>query len=457
VQAGGTLYYAELDRWVTAASESLKRRGVGEGTRVALYLPKDERYFVLILAILRLGAVACPMSTRLPPYGSVPLLRDTRCRVVISEDDELLDLIRAEVAGLRPVELLADRGPDAGPGEPLYLSTERPATVVFTSGSTDRPKGALHTLGNHLYNALGSNANITLAPGDRWLHALPLYHVGGLSVVFRCLLARAAIAVPELGVSSGEAIAGLEATHVSLVATQLRRLLDEDAPLGGLKAILMGGSGMPPSLIRTAVKRGLPIHTSYGLTEMASQVTATHPGAPLENLLTSGYVLPYREVSISPEDEVLVRGETLFAGYLDGDEVRLPVDREGWFHTGDLGAFDGEGRLLARGRRDNMFVSGGENVQPEEVEAALGAVDGVSTSVVVPVPDAEFGARPVAFVRVDGAFSPEKLADALEARLSKFMVPVAFHPWPEDLVDGMKPDRRAFEGRAGELSAKRPL
>jgi O-succinylbenzoic acid--CoA ligase len=219
----------------------------------------------------------------------------------------------------------------------------------------------------------------------------------------------------------------------------------------------MGGSGMPPTLIRAALERGLPVHTSYGLTEMASQVTATRAGASLEDLLTSGSVLPYREVSISGEGEVLVRGATLFAGYVEGDRVRSPVDEDGWFHTGDLGAFDGEGRLLVRGRRDNMFVSGGENVQPEEIEAALEAIEGITASVVVPVRDAEFGSRPVAFVRSMGGFSPEGLAGALEARLPRFMVPIAFHPWPEDLAGGMKPDRRALEDRARELCSRRPL
>jgi o-succinylbenzoate---CoA ligase len=452
VRAGGALLYGELDRRVSVAADALGERGIREGTRVAIYLSKDERYFVLLLAILRLGAVACPISTRLPPRAIGPLLEDAGCRALISDDEQLLEGTEAP-PGLRPAEVLAERAA-RDLSEPLHPSMRLPATVVYTSGSTGRPKGALHTRGNHVYSALGSNANITLAPGDRWLHALPLYHVGGLSIVFRCLLARAAIALPEAGVGVGEGISALGATHVSLVATQLLRLLDEDVPLDGLKAILLGGSAVPPSLVARARERGLPVHTSYGLTEMASQVTTTRPGASREELLTSGGVLPHRELSISFEGEILVRGRTLFAGYVEGEGVRLPVDRDGWFHTGDLGVLDTEGRLLVRGRRDNMFVSGGENVQPEEIEAALGAIEGVLTAVVVSVPDPEFGARPVAFVRAGEDVSPDYLATALEEVLPRFAIPTAFHPWPEDIPEGMKPDRALLARLAQQSEAE---
>jgi o-succinylbenzoate---CoA ligase len=451
VRAGGTLLYGELDRWVSVASEALGERGVREGTRVAIYLPKDERYFVLLLAILRLGAVACPISTRLPARAIEPLLEDAGCQALIS-DDLLLEGTDAP-HGLRPAEVLAERAA-RDLSTPLYLRTKLPVTVVYTSGSTGSPKGALHTVGNHVYSALGSNANITLAPGDRWLHALPLYHVGGLSIVFRCLLARAAIALPEAGIGVGEGMSALGATHVSLVATQLLRLLEEDVSLDGLKAILLGGSAVPPLLVARARERGLPLHTSYGLTEMASQVTTTRPGASREELLTSGGVLPHRELSISPEGEILVRGSTLFAGYVEGAGVRRPVDREGWFHTRDLGVLDTEGRLLVRGRQDNMFVSGGENVQPEAIEAALGAIEGVLTAVVVSVPDPEFGARPVAFVRAGEDVSLDHLATALEEVLPGFAIPTAFHPWPEDVPEGMKPDRALLAWLAQQSEAE---
>ena len=436
----GTTTYAELDGRVSAAAAKIAGEGLVPGARVALLLEKDERYVVLLLAVLRAGCVACPVSTRFPPEGVATSLRVAGCSALIS--DEVLP--GADLPVLSPEQLL--EAPRAALLQgPETVPLQRPATIVFTSGSTGVPKAALHTLGNHYYSALGSGANIPLGPEDRWLHSLPLYHVGGLSVVFRCLLAGAAMVLPEPGVPLAEAITRSGATHVSLVATQLRRLLSERAPLGTLGAVLLGGGPVPETLVDEALERGLPVHTSYGLTEMASQVTTTPRGAPREALHTSGRVLPHREVAVAEDGEILVRGETLFAGYLRGDGVDRPLDEAGWFHTKDLGELDEAGYLRVTGRRDNQFVSGGENVQPEEIEAALCRIEGVEQAVVVPVADEEFGERPVAFVRAPGGRLPEGLARALEPVLPRFKIPVSFREWPEERgPEGMKVDRAAF-------------
>jgi o-succinylbenzoate---CoA ligase len=447
VGAWGATSYEELDRMVSAAA--LRLGGLESGSRVALYLPKDERYVVLVLALLRAGHIACPVSDRLPPQGVTPLLERAACSVLISEDEVLLQTGGADL--LKPETLLEEvfQGSSAR-SESIDIPLERPATIIFTSGSTGVPKAALHTFGNHYHSAIGSNANITLRPGDRWLHSLPLYHVGGLSILFRCLLAGATVALPRHGTPLGEAIAGFGATHVSLVSTQLLRLLREDADLTALGAVLMGGGAVSASLVDEAVVRGLPIYTSYGLTEMASQVTATPPGASPEALRTAGRVLPGREVSISEMGEILVRGETLFAGYVEDGKTDRPLDADGWFHTGDLGKLDEDGHLRVLGRKDNLFISGGENMQPEEIEVAICRLDGIDEAVVVPVPDPEFGKRPVAFVKIDGD-EPGDLRSRLERVLPRFKIPVAFHPWPEDTRRGMKPDRNVLRERAQRL------
>ncbi|HEX5974184.1 MAG TPA: AMP-binding protein, partial [Rubrobacteraceae bacterium] len=301
VGARGITSYEELDRMVSVAAFRLG--GLESGSRVALYLPKDERYVAWVLALIRAGHVACPISDRLPPRGVARLLEGAACSALISEDEELLQAVGPGLHRLSPEALLREGGQRA---EPADIPQERPATIIFTSGSTGAPKAALHTFGNHYHSALGSNANIALRPGDRWLHSLPLYHVGGISILFRCLLAGATVALPQPGATPGESIAGLAATHVSLVSTQVSRLLRESADLGGLEAVLMGGGPVPPSLVDEALARGLPLHTSYGLTEMASQVTTTPPGAGPGQLRTSGRALPGRDLSISERGEILV-------------------------------------------------------------------------------------------------------------------------------------------------------
>jgi o-succinylbenzoate---CoA ligase len=444
VGASGITSYEELDRMVSAAA--LRLGWLEPGSRVALYLPKDERYVALVLALIRAGHIACPVSDRLPPQGVARLLGKAACSALISEDQELLQTAGAGLRRPEPETLL--RGGEQR-AEPADIPQERPATIIFTSGSTGVPKAAIHTFGNHYYSALGSNANIALRPGDRWLHSLPLYHVGGLSILFRCLLAGATIALPQPGNPLSEAIASFGATHVSLVSTQLSRLLREGTDLGGLKAVLLGGGPIPPPLVDEALARGLPVHTSYGLTEMASQVTTTPPGASLEELRTAGRVLPNREVSISEGEEILVRGATLFAGYVEAEELDRPLDEGGWFHTRDLGTLDENGYLRVRGRIDNLFVSGGENVQPEEIEEALCRLEGVDEAVVVPVPDEEFGARPAAFVRMS-AGEPGDLARKVEPDLPRFKIPISFHLWPEEARRGMKAER----ANLGELARR---
>ena len=330
VGARGTTSYEDLDWQVSAVTRRLGE--LGPGSRVALYLPKDERYVVLLLALIRAGHVASPVSYRLPPNGVAQLLKRAACSALISDDEDLLQTVGADLRRLRPETLLEEGSRDPDDSWSLRTPLARPATVIFTSGARGSEGGAPH-FGNHYHNALGSNANIALRPGDRWLDSLPLYHVGGLSILFRCLLAGATVALPQHGTPLGEAIAGFGATHVSLVSTQLLRLLRENADLRGLQAVLLGGGPVPASLVDEAASRGLPIHTSYGLTEMASQVTTTPPAprSRIAHLGTGpaqprGHHLRGRGNSRPGRDAVW--------GYVEDKEIERPLDTMAVPHRG---------------------------------------------------------------------------------------------------------------------------
>lgn len=238
------------------------------------------------------------------------------------------------------------------------------------------------------------------------------------------------------------------ATHLSLVTTQLQHLLEQPSRCERLnrqlKAVLLGGSSFASTLIDRAVAAGLPLAKSYGLTEAASQVTTTAPGDSRETLGTSGHLLPHRELKITAAGEILIRGKVLFAGYWRDGDIDSARDRDGWFATGDRGMLDSEHRLIVTGRRDNMFVSGGENIQPEEIEHALVALPEIREAVVVPIEDRSYGQRPVAFVQlVEGVrLDAEHLRHALQEHLPRFKVPDHFYPWPDDLAAGdLKPAR----------------
>ena len=323
------------------------------------------------------------------------------------------------------------------------IAHEQPATVMFTSGSTGTPKAVLHSYGNHYYSALGSNENIIVGPGDRWLLSLPLYHVGGLAILFRCLLGRAAMVLPEADDNLANVIADQQITHVSLVAAQLKRLvesLEESNMELPLKAVLLGGGPTPEWLVERARNLGLPLFRSYGLTEMASQVvTSDGPNSPHR------IVLPHRELTVSPKSEILVRGKTRFLGYVTADGMAQPFSDDGWFATGDTGEMRPDG-LKVLGRIDNMWVQGGENVCPEEIEKALMSLEGIERAIVVPIDDAEFGKRPVAFVA--GNFDPGELETTLRDILPGYLIPVRFVRWPDEEPGAMKPNRGRFAALA---------
>lgn len=441
----GPLTAADLEQQVRRVVARLQREGVGAGDRIGLWLEDPVATIVCLLALWRLRAVACLVSTRMPSGGLDELVLQIGLQALITDRPSSTTL-----PCWHP-ENLAEGRPEAVEAVPR-LALEQEATVFFTSGSTGVPKGVLHTIGNHIYSARGVIQHLRVQAGDRWLLVLPLYHVGGMGVVLRCLLAGAEIVIPERQEPLGQALTRYAPTHVSLVHTQLWRLLRDfrEAPPRALRAVLLGGSAIPEAVLQEGVARGWPLRTSYGLTEMASTVTVTPAGASLALLRTAGQVLPYRAVKIGADGAILVRGPVRFVGYLERGQLQQPFDEAGWFDTGDLGWLDEQGLLHVAGRRDNRFISGGENIQPEAIEQALQRLTGIAEAVVVPVPDPEFGQRPAAFVRLSDAapWAPERWRTQLRRELPGFMVPVAFWPWPEERAEGIKPSRRWLQEEA---------
>ena len=427
--------YATADAEIEQTRRWLRDEGFSPGSRIAFPASRSWLTVRMLFACWRAGVVACPLSTRLPEETLYSHAEDLGAVFISNEET--------------PTQPSTQ---DAAPARDAEWELQRHAVLLYTSGSTGTPKAACLTLGNLYWNADGSNQNIPVSPGDGWLLSLPLYHVGGLGIVLRCALSGAAVIVAGHTAQPEDLIEDGIVTHLSFVPTQLKRLLRAwkgKAPRS-LKAVLLGGGPISGRLVRNALKRRIPLHTTYGLTEMASQVATTRPGSSEDALQTAGHILPYREARISSEGEILVRGRTLFAGYVAGGEVVDSRDDDGWFATGDTGYLDGAGRLVITGRVDNLIISGGENIQPEEIERALANVPGVDRAVVVGVPDAEYGWRPVAFVSPEtgAAHAPSRWHDALERVLPRFKRPDRYYPWPSQTEATLKLSRRAFERRA---------
>ncbi|MFT4551560.1 MAG: O-succinylbenzoic acid--CoA ligase [Chlamydiales bacterium] len=426
-----TLSFSQYNNRVWACVNSLQRKGVRSGDRVGILLNPSHEMIILFMALFRMGAAACPLNMRIPTQEMSRQLQEISCRFVIADFDGDL-----RIPVISPEECFREN--DQEFPEKVMIDLAQEATVLFTSGSSGSPKAAKHSYGNHYYSAIGSNANIPLSHNDRWVLSLPLYHVGGLAILMRCLIAQSAVVIPDMNDKNFlAAIEVFHPSHISLVSTQLRRLLQENLSVS--KCILLGGSAIPEGLISEAYARDWPLYKSYGMTEMSSQITTTPPGAELRQLFSSGKLLAHREIRVSDEGEVLVKGDSLFQGYVGHDNLD---DSE--YYTGDLGFFDDEGYLHIIGRKDNLFISGGENIQPEEIESVLQNLDGVQRALVVPIKDEEYGFRPIAFI--DGTdWKKELLRAGLEELLPRYKIPVEFYPWPMTRdEDSLKVQRKEF-------------
>lgn len=293
-------------------------------------------------------------------------------------------------------------------------------TVLFTSGTTGRPKAVELTVGNHAASARASTANLGTREDDSWLCVLPLFHVGGLAILLRSAMNATTVVLHD-GFDADRVRDELEGggvTLASLVATMLHRLRGanlSEAP--GLRAILLGGGPIPSALLDWARDLRLPVAPTYGMTETASQVATIPPGEALRGL-RAGRALEGVDLRVADDGEILVRGAMVAPGAVAAD---------GWLHTGDLGSLDGEGRLRVEGRRAELIVTGGENVMAAEVEQALRSHPSVADAGVVGIDDEEWGERVVAYVVREGEVSELELVELCRAQLASYKVPKGVH------------------------------
>jgi O-succinylbenzoic acid--CoA ligase len=276
------------------------------------------------------------------------------------------------------------------------------------------------TYGNHLWSAVGSAFNLGIEPTDRWLCCLPLFHVGGLSIVMRSVI-YGTTAVVHDGFDVDRVAASIEGhgvTVVSVVATQLRRLLEAGVDLVALRAVLVGGGPVPQDVLMEAIGRGATVVQTYGLTEAASQVTTLSPADAQRKLGSAGRPLLTTHLRIQ-DGEILVQGPTVAPGV--GDE-------DGWLHTGDLGRIDEEGFLYVTDRIGDMIVTGGENVLPAEVEEVLMRHPAVADAAVVGRSDREWQEAVTAVVALRNGVdaSPDELRSHCAEALASYKVPKRF-------------------------------
>ncbi|MGY3942035.1 o-succinylbenzoate--CoA ligase [Aeromonas tecta] len=430
IHGDNALSYRQLDARLNALCRQLESAGLNTGDRLAAVVRGAQADVLIAWACVRSGIVFCPLNPAFPLEKQAELAAQLEVAAFWSAG-EIPD------GPWQPLRLDTEAELAAG-HDLLALDPERLCNMILTSGSSGTPKAVVHRLANHLASARGSATLIPLDGDCGWLLSLPLFHVGGYAILFRVFLAGASLVLDDRSQPLGTRLTQAPITHLSLVPTQLWRLLAQgfDPANTRLRELLLGGAAIPEPLVSRLKTLGITPKVSYGLSEMGSQVCTGQPtGAGVV-----GRPLPGREVCIR-QGEICVRGATLFAGYFKGGQLERPLDEEGWFHTRDKGHVTERGELVVEGRLDNLFISGGENIQPETIEQRLVDHPAVAQALVVPIPSDEWGQRPAAFIDWHGEpVSHAELSAWIRQSLPGFMVPDRWLSWP-DLGGSLKPSR----------------
>ena len=426
---GSVTTFDEMEQRVQAIVGALRSHGLGAGDLVGVAPHND------VISVARLFAI--------PRTGAASLIVNTRLTANEISDRLVWAGAAAACDGLAG---LPDPGDIGAPDQSIVLGGDRDHSILFTSGSTGRPKAVRLTWGNFEASAAASATVLEHTAIDRWYAALPLFHVGGLSILIRSAREQSTVYLERSfdPLRAARLLLDGDATLGSLVASMLRQILDVEAgPFRGVKALLIGGGPSPLELLAEATDAGLGVLPTYGMTETTSQI-ATRPLSDALHPGLSAVPVPGAQLRIGVGGVIEVDGPMVSPGYLGEPE------RQGWFRTSDVGELV-DGRLRVLGRADDVIITGGENVHPAEVERIMSGLDGVRAVVVVGVPSERWGEEVVAVV--EGDIAPGALDRHARYHLAGFKVPKRWVLVPSIPMSGIgKPDRTAARALAADQS-----
>lgn len=446
--------YAQLEREALARASRLAALAT-PGTRVAFLAANGPEYVFWLAAAQMLGVSAMPLNVRLSALELGAQLADGQPAALLHDGAHsaaaraALDALGEASTVSRPhrmPRLLAfDQALSlpCAPCKPAPYDPDRVATVMYTSGSTGAPKGVLQTFANHWHSARMCRRNLRFSIDDVWACPTPLFHMSGLSILMRSLACGVAVRLYgrfDAAELNDDILAG-RVTGVSAVTYQIERLLDDMENRGlatyppSLRFVLQGGGPLPADTLARCRMLGMPVAPSFGMTETASQVVAFQPdgatvrpgasGRPLDGVrlrIASQGTSSSKPVVPGEDGRILIKSPTIAAGYLNQPErFAASFTDDGWFDTGDLGHLDAEGLLHVSCRLADLIVSGGENVYPAEVEAALVRHPAVAAAAVAGAPDPVWGSVPVAVCVRKGAVDGLPTADELNAFCRRYL------------------------------------
>lgn len=424
IKSDSTTAYKELFTKANKLCQSFLEAGIIANSYVPLWIEDQPKFVDTIIAIWYLGAVPVPLNIKLLDEDIYSIIDDYDFKFLLT--DKIFKGKKAnrnfKFINLNKIEIS-----DSESKQFELPELEKEAVVIFTSGSTGTPKGVVHTFNSLISSIENGNAVLDHREKDRWLASLPFYHIGGFQIICRSLFYGCSIIIPESVQTNHltDAIVNHNPTHLSLVSTQLERLIHQKAnPNNSLRVSLIGGGFVDDELMFEADKLGWKPYRVYGSSETASMVTAISADKIKSKPQSAGKPFDNVQINISDESEILIKSNSLFKKYLNDEKKTLSKMINGFYHTGDIGSVDADGYLFLEARRNDLIVTGGENVNPIEVEKALLQIPYIKDACVFPKQSKTWGQIVAAALVVnDPSINGNKIKDALKQKLAGYKIP----------------------------------
>jgi len=449
--------YGELNSRVNRLSHGLQALGLNHGDRCAILAYNCLEYVELIFASAKLGILLVPLNWRLSPVELAFNLTDSGAETLFFDDEfaETVTILR----GKTPIKRQIVLGDKATPGVEFYdalqasetdhepeadrtVDLDTPHIIMYTAGTTGRPKGAVLGQGAGFYNALNLQVDMNFTPNDRNLSVLPMFHIGGIGLFTLPVLYTGGTVVIQRAFDPAITLKLLETEHITLffgVAAIFLFLIQhpdfKPEAFLSTRVVMSGGAPLPVSLVKQYHEAGIVLQQGFGMSEAAPSVSTLSKDLALEKAGSIGRTLFHLEADIVDNHmnpmpmgevgELIIRGPNLMQGYWNRPEATAEAFAGGWFHTGDLARMDPDGDLYIVDRKKDMFISGGENVYPAEVENAIFELPQVAETAVIGLKDEKWGEIGCAVVSLKPTetLSEQEIINFLKERLARYKVP----------------------------------
>lgn len=418
------LSFAELKKQVEVLVGKIDH--LNPGSRVGLLATNTLMSYKLALAIMCSGRTIVWLNWRLASEELERQIKDSGLQLCLVENS----LWRSGMTNpFKSYSAFLITNADPGELIPVFKS-DWVASIMYTSGTTGKPKGVLQTFGNHFYSAVSSALNLGLSSADKWLCVAPIFHISGFSIIMRGLIYGMTVRLVEKfrAEEIERILANETVTIMSVVPFMLKKLIQQQNKTNthynsAFRCMLLGGGTIDRETLEICLQRSIPVVQCYGMTETCSQIVALRSVDALLKLGSVGQPLFSTQLKLSKDGEILLKTPALTPGYLNLPN-KLPSKMiDGWYRTGDIGHLDKEGYLYIDGRADEMLISGGENIFPQEVEQVYQRYPQINEVAVVGQNDSVWGQVPVAFVVSDRRLSTTKLMNYGYEHLARYKVP----------------------------------